>query len=523
MFSFVPPIFKEEAKHSTSSSPSFILNQRYSSPAGTVEKLSSSFASPTEKQLAELLDSQKPKSADVKPGSEPGASSSMPEAAGTNSPTGASSSSTDANDDDLFAFVDPESIPPPPATSGLSQMVRTKFIHLRVFFPVQFGGQTRGVKLTLRLNEQISVREVMVAALQQMQELQEQDPQYKNGQFSRRPEHYELRVAEDDDGTPDEDLPTLDMKARLQRGFETLVMRLKNPDMNIADDGGEDDMYISMKPPKTMEDLQFTFYMSSDRKKVKRLSFPPDMVYRDLLAVLCERTKKDLKKHQLKIIVGAEERDTLPDGSIIADKTLTTLRRWHDITSFVLKRNCSPFDEQHGELDESDDDEYLDQQEFSVGVIFTEYEASKYQQFLVTKINKYGTRQERLLGIDREKIYNMMPKEIRSKFTGSVKRTMYPERLISDIGSINQPDPARQSYFEIEYKQGGNPKDRIEATNKREAQEIIMKLEFLLKIHNPNTTPRVKLAHTQPASRSKFLGSLFQALSDMTGGSSADT
>lgn len=42
--------------------------------------------------------------------------------------------------------------------------------------------------------------------------------------------------------------------------------------------------------------------------------------------------------------------------------------------------------------------------------IFNDFTAGAYQEFDVIKINKYNTKQERILGIDRYHIYNDLPK-----------------------------------------------------------------------------------------------------------------
>lgn len=42
--------------------------------------------------------------------------------------------------------------------------------------------------------------------------------------------------------------------------------------------------------------------------------------------------------------------------------------------------------------------------------VFNDFTASAYQEFDVIKINKYNSKQERVLGIDRYHIYNDLPK-----------------------------------------------------------------------------------------------------------------
>ena len=42
--------------------------------------------------------------------------------------------------------------------------------------------------------------------------------------------------------------------------------------------------------------------------------------------------------------------------------------------------------------------------------LFTEQTASMYVEYSVAKVNMWGKRQERVLGVDREKIYNLLPR-----------------------------------------------------------------------------------------------------------------
>ena len=45
-----------------------------------------------------------------------------------------------------------------------------------------------------------------------------------------------------------------------------------------------------------------------------------------------------------------------------------------------------------------------------VTYLFTEQTASMYVEYSVAKVNRWGKRQERVLGVDREKIYNLLPR-----------------------------------------------------------------------------------------------------------------
>ena len=78
-----------------------------------------------------------------------------------------------------------------------------------------------------------------------------------------------------------------------------------------------------------------------------------------------------------------------------------------------------------------------------VTYLFTEQTASMYVEYNVVKVNRHGTRQERILGIDREKIYNLLPRlQLEGSLDGemefgdeSVGESPSPSRLLVSQGS----------------------------------------------------------------------------------------
>eukprot|EP01012_Entosiphon_sulcatum_P002465 TRINITY_DN1051_c0_g1_i1.p1 TRINITY_DN1051_c0_g1~~TRINITY_DN1051_c0_g1_i1.p1 ORF type:complete len:539 (-),score=106.06 TRINITY_DN1051_c0_g1_i1:862-2478(-) len=521
MFTFLPPRFREVVDDKPTV-PSNTLLKRYSTPimiGSSKIQHASSFSPPNDKELADMHESNQDNSPGRQAAEKPAQSSSNgPDLERRNS----RAELKDTQGEGTFDFEKIEVVQEDVGQdrpSALSQLVakaattthRVRCINLRVFLPCYPPGSTKSifVKLPIRVQDTCSVTDVIANALQRMQEEQAKFPEDKRMTFNPNPDVYKLRVAEED-GTPDEDLPPLDKKTSLSKGFETLVMCIDKEGRD-----GDFDQEKRFQNVTTLEDLTFLVHLGQERSKSKKMSFPPDVVYRDLLGVISERLGRDPKKFQLKLVVDGIDQDNLPENISPADKTLKTLRKYFGVSELSLRKIAGLGDLDDEKSDEGDED----QQEDARGVLYTEYDASKYQEFHVIKINKYGTRQERLLGIDREKIYNMLPKEVKSRITGSVKRTMYPERAITDIESIKAPDLARPCYFEIEYKHNQTPRDRIEARSKREAQEIIMKIQFLLQLHNPETRP-VKRQPVQDKRASKFIhsvSSIVQALSDVSG------
>lgn len=105
-----------------------------------------------------------------------------------------------------------------------------------------------------------------------------------------------------------------------------------------------------------------------------------------------------------------------------------------------------------------------------------EEEARAYQQFDVVKINKFGVRQQRIIGVDGERVYNMRP-------LSEVGKTKNPERLIEDI-EVVRDYRERPAYCEIEYNKASKyDTDRIECRNSADCIMLVEKLRMLKRIH----------------------------------------
>ncbi len=115
--------------------------------------------------------------------------------------------------------------------------------------------------------------------------------------------------------------------------------------------------------------------------------------------------------------------------------------------------------------------------------IFNETTAGVYQEFEVIKINKYGNRQERTLGIDMYNLYNDMPKKNGSGLFNFHSKTKKPLRKIKDITEcgiisdisffINIFDNDTNIIRELKY----------EVKNKNIRNEIIAKINYLINMN----------------------------------------
>eukprot|EP00755_Sulcionema_specki_P008640 Sspe_Gene.41521::Locus_20079_Transcript_1_1_Confidence_1.000_Length_1750::g.41521::m.41521/K20410/MAPKAP1, SIN1; target of rapamycin complex 2 subunit MAPKAP1 len=362
--------------------------------------------------------------------------------------------------------------PPPPPPSEIHNLLtggggaaspgRTRQMNLQVFCPfLHPEGGGKMVPWQVQVSEQANVHDVIKATLRK---LRERDPSLS---INPNPDAYRLRVADDDNsGKPDEDLPVLDKKTGLRRtGFDKLVLCEVKGSRHCA----------RPSAPKTLEDVLYRIFLGSvERNRTRRATVPPDLLYKDALGVICEKLKKDPSRYSLRLVIDGVEKDSLDDEhSPVGERTLGTLRRKYGVTELCLRSKGRDDDDVESDTEiEPPKEQYLGWDEAS---------ASRYTEYKVIKINKYGARQERILGIDREKIYNSMP-------TKKMQKTKNPERSISDITHIRLFED-KPNYCEIEYRNNRSGKDQIECQNQMEAHEITSKVRYLLDLHRASQNP----------------------------------
>ena len=124
-----------------------------------------------------------------------------------------------------------------------------------------------------------------------------------------------------------------------------------------------------------------------------------------------------------------------------------------------------------------------------LGYLHNVLSASQFQEWKVIKTNKRGRRQERLLGIDINRLTNRKVEKARMFFSDA---TVHAERLISDIRRVEIPESDRLS-FAITVRDvhhdaaggggggGGDVTLHYEARTSNERDEIVAKLAYILR------------------------------------------
>jgi hypothetical protein len=330
-----------------------------------------------------------------------------------------------------------------------------KQTNVLVFVPHKEGGVHR-IKLTI--SEKSTGQEMIQIAIEQYTKETGKQP------IST---HFILRAAESD-GSIDHDFPSMDRNTTLQRlGFKSFV---------LVPDKSPQPVRIN-SPPSAEEDLHNIIH---DRKEVDNRLFledirlevltdfgvtgaivpvAPDVLIRDLLKVVCHHYEfKDAEeKYLLRFRMNDGRSVHIPDGI----KLLTSKFLKHHKVLLSTAKKTAPVARERKE---------------SIIELLLPSAPISYREYSVIKINKYGRRQERILGIDSQKIYNKMPHFV-TTFLGAPAKTRVPERPIHTLLTvITEPDKPLKfaTVFDDETLYW-------EAQTNVEAQEIINTLQTLVR------------------------------------------
>ena len=119
---------------------------------------------------------------------------------------------------------------------------------------------------------------------------------------------------------------------------------------------------------------------------------------------------------------------------------------------------------------------------------FNEISAGLYQEYEVVKINKFKSKQERILGIDMYNLYNNLPK----KKTGGLmnfifKETKKPRRKMKNVKACEVIGD-KTFYIDIKSEESDEVKrTTYEVKNNLIRDEIVAKINFLIKLNQENS------------------------------------
>jgi len=241
----------------------------------------------------------------------------------------------------------------------------------------------------------------------------------------------------------------------------------------------------------------------------------PTMFLRELMQQVCAKPNVylDPDKHVFVLLPqasGNEELDLdttaveklfkLPAFDAAEPKLYIRQRRYEDAPR---KKRCATLrapSEAHARDEKKDTD-----------FIFSETTASRYKEYNVVKVNKRGVKQERVLGIDQQRLYNIARPDLEAdsgladglrewglktiglRYSGGTK---HPSHLIRDIHNVcmdhddpGAPGRAFTCTIRDPFELGYSKVYRYEASTNHDAAEIVAKLQHLIKLHKSQKVP----------------------------------
>ncbi|EGG24275.1 ras interacting protein [Cavenderia fasciculata] len=397
----------------------------------------------------------------------------------TNSSTGAAGNSTTsaaaaaaaaANNGPVFNFTkQPFKTPPVAHDSLLTKIVKPNdsekdlFSEYGEIIPPPGMGMLLSIHtgiagiglLKIRVIDKATVVQTIVATLKTYFQLHSATSSVSSSsgqpQMIPDPKAYFLRIA-DDDGRVDEDYPTLDPTQMIYKfkdeAFVLCVDRKYERSSSMTTSAGSSggSSNNGLAPPteghKKSHGRQTSYGGGSTDasllappikitlpdSSITKVAYQPDMKLKELLINTCKKRKLNFSEHIFQYENGQ------PVNMQITMEQLGTL----DIVLVsVLRRSMSGDGSVLGVGDDNDG---------PADIFWHDALAGQYKQYEVVKLKKYGSKQERIIGIDQERITNMSPNPKKEQ------ETKRPARLIKDVLKVSLTD--KQKHFTIEYIDG---------------------------------------------------------------------
>jgi len=228
----------------------------------------------------------------------------------------------------------------------------------------------------------------------------------------------------------------------------------------------------------TMEDVMLHVYRGNATSYVmldKPLLVPvaPDLLLRDLTKVLANRFDVDEKKFAIYMMIEGKQR-AIPKH--YRDRTLRSLPDVNSVAFIRIEDEPATSPTYPGR---SPTPQLSAEEEGNELVLPFELDAFTYQEFRVIKTNKFGSRQERRLGIDSQKIFNMKPTSITHFLGLTSQKTKHPERPLETLANVTA-NPENTKAFTLSFTDGEVLSYETKTTV--EAIEIVKRLKFLMRV-----------------------------------------
>lgn len=340
-----------------------------------------------------------------------------------------------------------------------------KFLTLQLF--------VSGSPTTLEVDQTWSVKAVIEKLLQRV------GPQpWEDGQMASVPSAFELRMLEEDDGTPDMDMPALDNGREIGKyGVKELVLcpepswdRSSSTELAVAQTGVKR-LSVSIGGDNGSSKYAGKSFVKVHLDKGSETVVLPvdaEMTVNDLLTVL-------IKKKRVSGDVPREYYDftNLEGLPLNMEDVFRTL----GIEEMRLLNKMPELATPQLEVGSVN----TDLRSVSETKITTEA-ALAYSEYAVIKTNARGRKQSRILGIDKDTIYNKEERRttVRTRRISFDTKVSRASRPISSVVSCTML-PGKDQSFQITYHEAKKDITREYKTEtKMECQQIVAKIKFLV-------------------------------------------
>jgi len=292
--------------------------------------------------------------------------------------------------------------------------------------------------------------------------------------YSITPRAFQLMLAEDD-GKPESDTPPLQRDAEISRFGCAAFALCKDPDFTAFNNGGK----VTLKVVLPSREYQV-------------LSIHPTFTLRQVMEKVCQRRLLDPVVHYFISSEGGSdgfELDTLiseldTTEIVMRSKVGKSKLNLKQAPQHIRKKSKAELSESFSNLTQSTPQVVNPKVSQKLGLpqqfFFSPSTVAQTVLYAVVKINKYAKKQDRILGIDSERITNSMPPNSRNG------KTHMPVRLITDVIKafvVDRPSPFQtfRKPFCIEFKDG------IREYESDKADEIVARINFILSMLKKDT------------------------------------
>ena len=328
---------------------------------------------------------------------------------------------------------------------------------------------------------------------------------------------FDIRLIEDDDTKPNMDYPALENNSLMFMVKPKAIAFLENPKYEPSQDYSSEKLLGNVKVKSKSKSSKSSFYDGAQGKKAKEgtptqkmnikiyyknnginsskiVSLSSEDNLKGILEIFFHQDILPYKNFDFYYFVEQKSSQEI-DNAINLDTNIKYLAPPYEL--HLCYKNLPDFPEATNAFNKgimlNTDDKKAKNEKEDDGVsggrdfLFNEISGGLYQEFEVVKINKFKSKQERILGIDMYYLYNNMPKKKSGGLMNFIfKETKKPRRKMKNVKACAV---IGDKSFYIDIKDEANEqvkRSSYEVKNNLIRDEIVAKINFLIKLNEEN-------------------------------------